>query len=121
MQPATTIAPPYFAVIFTSIRSPADPEGYERTAARMLELASQQPGYLGVESARGDDGLGITASYWSSLEAIRAWREQAEHRLAQEQGRTKWYSRFTLRVCRVEQSREFQATSAQLPSGLSPS
>jgi heme-degrading monooxygenase HmoA len=79
----------------------------------MLELAAQQPGYLGVESARGEDGLGITVSYWSSLEAIRVWREQAEHRLAQNQGREKWYSRFALRVCRVETAWEFEAKTRQ--------
>ncbi|HZL87554.1 MAG TPA: antibiotic biosynthesis monooxygenase [Pirellulaceae bacterium] len=100
--------PPYFAVVFTSVRTAADEAGYERTAARMVELAREQPGFLGIESARGPDGLGITVSYWSSEEAIRRWREQAEHRLAQEQGRTKWYARFALRVCRVERAWEFQ-------------
>ena len=109
VQPASTPAAPYFAVIFTSVRSPADPEGYAATAQRMLELARAQPGYLGIESARGDDGLGITVSYWASLEAIRAWREHAEHLQAQEQGRTQWYSRFALRVCRVDRAWEFAA------------
>lgn len=103
--------PPYYAVIFTSLRSPADSEGYAVTAERMVELAQQQPGYLGIESARGDDGLGITVSYWSSLEAIRAWREHAEHRLAQESGRTKWYTRYSLRIARVERAWEFEAKS----------
>ena len=103
--------PPYYAVIFTSLRSSSDPEGYAVTAERMVELAHQQPGYLGIESARGEDGLGITVSYWSSLEAIRAWREHAEHRLAQESGRTKWYSRYSLRVARVERAWEFDAKS----------
>ena len=74
---------PCYAVLFTSIRNADDPEGYAATAERMCELASQQPGYLGVESARGADGVGITVSYWESLEAIRAWGEVAEHRLAQ--------------------------------------
>ena len=101
--------PPYFAVIFTSVRTAADEAGYERAAERMVELACQQPGFLGIESTRGADGLGITVSYWSSEEAIRHWREQAEHRLAQEQGRAKWYARFTLRVCRVERAWEFEA------------
>jgi heme-degrading monooxygenase HmoA len=101
--------PPYYAVIFTSLRSPADPEGYAVTAERMVELAREQPGYLGIESARGDDGLGITVSYWSSLEAIRAWREHAEHRLAQENGRTKWYTRYSLRIARVERAWEFES------------
>src|SRR5437588_2931364 len=105
-QIAQTPAAPYFAVIFTSLRSQADPDGYEQTAQRMLELARQQPGFLGVESARDDGGLGITVSYWSSLESIHAWREQAEHRLAQQQGRSTWYERYSLRVCRVERAWE---------------
>jgi heme-degrading monooxygenase HmoA len=118
-QLASTPDPPYFAVIFTSIRTLADAEDYEIAARRMLELARQQPGYLGVESARGEDGLGITVSYWTSLQAIRAWRENAEHVLAQESGRTKWYSRYSLRICRVERAGEFEGIerAAQLPSG----
>jgi len=111
-QPAQTSAPPYFAVVFTSVRSPADPDGYEATAQRMLELARQQPGYLGVESARGDDRLGITVSYWASLEAIHAWRARAERLLTREQGRAKWYSRYALRVCRVERAWGFEADQA---------
>jgi heme-degrading monooxygenase HmoA len=99
--------PPYFAVIFASTRTPADREGYDSTAERMFELASHQPGYLGIESTRGPDGFGITVSYWSSMEAIDAWREQAEHRMVQSMGREKWYERFTLRVCRVERAHGF--------------
>jgi heme-degrading monooxygenase HmoA len=84
----------------------------------MLELASQQPGYLGVESARSASGLGITVSYWASEEAICAWREHAEHLLAQQQGRQTWYSRYALRVCRVERSWTF-AKGDPLASGKS--
>lgn len=111
MEIAPTPQPPYFAVIFTSVRTPVDPQGYEATAERMLELAREQPGFLGVESARGVDGLGITVSYWESAKAIRAWREHAEHRLAQEAGREHFYARFALRVCRVERAWEFEAGS----------
>lgn len=113
--------PPYFAVIFTSVRR-ADaeseagevsaggaeaPPGYDAMAQRMLELARQQPGFLGVESARGVDGLGITVSYWESDEAIRRWRDNAEHRVAQVLGREQWYASFTLRVAKVERTWEF--------------
>ena len=70
-EPATTPEPPYYAVIFTSVRTPADPEGYEQMAERMVELAREQPGFLGVESTRGSDGLGITVSYWASEAALR--------------------------------------------------
>lgn len=97
---ADTPAPPYYAVIFSSLRTQND-SGYHAMALRMLELAAQQPGYLGVESAR-DAGVGITVSYWSSLEAIRAWKANAEHREAQRLGRAEWYSAFRVRVAKVE-------------------
>jgi len=96
---ANTPAPPYYAVIFTSIRTEGD-HGYGAMADRMLELAAEQEGFLGVESAR--EGLGITVSYWNSLEAIRAWKQNAEHREAQRLGRARWYAEFQVRVARVE-------------------
>ena len=104
--PARTPAPPYYAVIFTSTRTEVD-EGYGDMAEKMVEMASQQPGFLGVESARGADGLGITVSYWESEEAIAHWRANAEHRIAQGHGRGKWYAEFVTRVAKVERSRGF--------------
>ena len=98
-QPATTPRPPYYAVIFTSIRHDGD-DGYADTAQRMEALASRQPGFLGVESARQD--VGITVSYWASLDAIQAWKSNAEHLIAQQRGRDEWYKSFRVRVCRVE-------------------
>ncbi|NUM52691.1 MAG: antibiotic biosynthesis monooxygenase [Candidatus Hydrogenedentes bacterium] len=95
--------PPYYAVIFPSQRTDGD-NGYEAMAARMVELAKQQPGYLGIESARGADGFGISVSYWESLEAIAAWKRNAEHRAAQDSGKRIWYSRFELRVAKVERA-----------------
>ena len=103
---ARTPEPPYYAVIFTSTRTEVE-EGYGDTSARMIELAAQQPGFLGVESARGADGLGITVSYWESEEAIANWRRHAEHQLAQSRGRGQWYGQFTTRVAKVERAREF--------------
>lgn len=104
--PARTPDPPYYAVIFTSTRTSVA-EGYGDMATKMVELAAQQPGFLGVESARGEDGLGITVSYWASEEAIVNWRTNAEHRIAQSQGREKWYSEFVTRVAKVERVRPF--------------
>ncbi len=101
-EPSRLPRPPYYAVVFTSQRTAVDPEGYGKMAERMVELAKQQPGYLGIESARGPDGLGITVSYWDSEESIRRWHAQAEHREAQSLGRARWYASFQLRVCRVE-------------------
>jgi heme-degrading monooxygenase HmoA len=100
--PTKTSKSPYYAVIFTSLRTTVDSSGYEKMADRMVELASVQPGFLGVESARSGDGIGITVSYWASLEAIRFWREHFEHRIAQELGREKWYQWYRLHICRVE-------------------
>ncbi|WP_426178611.1 antibiotic biosynthesis monooxygenase family protein [Pseudomonas sp. TWRC1-2] len=103
---ANTPVTPYYAVIFSSLRSKGD-QGYGQAAARMLELAREQPGFLGVESAR-EDGLGITVSYWESEAAILAWKQQVEHREVREQGRATWYSAFQTRVCKVERAYTFQ-------------
>jgi heme-degrading monooxygenase HmoA len=104
---ADTPRPPYYAVLFTSLRTPEDAEGYAAMAERMVQLASAQPGFLGIESARGSDGVGITISYWDSLDSIRRWGEHTEHRLAQQLGRERWYEVFRLRICRVEADRWF--------------
>ena len=100
---ARTPKPPYYAVIFTSQRQ-GDDDGYGATADRMVELAMQQPGYLGVESVRGEDGLGITVSYWDSEEAIAGWRRHLEHVAARERGRSAWYAHYELRVAKVERA-----------------
>lgn len=90
---------PCYAVIFTSVLA-GDDEDYAETAQRMMALAQQQPGFLGVDSARDD--IGITVSYWDSLEAIEGWKQHAEHREAQRRGREQWYARYRLRICKVE-------------------
>jgi heme-degrading monooxygenase HmoA len=95
--------PPYYSVIFSSLRTPGE-NGYGHMAERMVELAAGQPGYLGVESARGSDGFGITVSYWASLDAIAAWRAHAEHRIAQENGKSLWYEHYELRIACVERA-----------------
>lgn len=101
---ARTPQPPYYAAIFTSLRTDGD-HGYAAMAQRMEELASIQPGFLGIESVR--DGLGITVSYWESEEAIHAWHANAEHQEAQRRGYADWYSAFHLRVARVERAYAF--------------
>lgn len=106
---AATPEPPYYVVIFTSVRTAVD-AGYAEAAQRMLELAAQQPGFLGVESARSD-GLGITLSYWQSEEAIRAWREHAEHSAVRERGRAEWYAACTTRVAKVERAYGFDRSA----------
>lgn len=93
--------PPYYAVIFTA-QLTEKTQGYDAMADRMGELAAQQPGYLGMESTRNDTGLGITVSYWADEAAIKNWKAVAEHALAQNMGRERWYSHYTLRVARVE-------------------
>jgi heme-degrading monooxygenase HmoA len=97
---ARTPQPPYYAVIFTSLRTDAEQAEYEAAAERMMELAQNQPGYLGFESAR--EGLGITVSYWTDLESIAAWKRHAEHLEAQRSGRARWYKAYRTRIARVE-------------------
>lgn len=100
---ADLFEPPYYAVIFSSVRSGKDPDGYGDTAARMLELASTMDGYLGVETlGAGSDG--ITVSYWRSEEDIAAWRNQIEHVEARRMGRQTWYDDYRLRIAKVERS-----------------
>ncbi len=104
MNIAPTPPPPYYAVIFTSMRT-AEDSGYKAMAEAMFALAARQPGFLGVESAR--EGLGITASYWESLEAIAAWKQNSDHLFAQQRGRDLWYKTFKTRICRVERDYDF--------------
>lgn len=98
---ANTPEPPYYAVIFTSLRTDGD-AGYGAMAERMNALAAQQPGYLGIESAR--EGLGITVSYWRDLASIRAWKANAEHLVAQQTGRHSWYADYRVRIAKVERA-----------------
>ncbi|CAM3804702.1 MULTISPECIES: antibiotic biosynthesis monooxygenase family protein [Paenibacillus] len=105
MPYAKTPSPPYYACIFVSERTEGD-NGYGAMADKMVELASRQPGYLGIESAR-DTSLGITVSYWESPEAIAAWKANAAHQVAQKRGKQEWYQSFALRVCKVERDHFF--------------
>ncbi|MFN3435012.1 MAG: antibiotic biosynthesis monooxygenase family protein [Sphingomonas sp.] len=89
------------AVIFTSARNAADPAGYGGAADAMAALAAAQPGYHGVESVRGADGVGITISYWADEAAARAWRDHPDHVAIREQGRARWYDRYSVTVCTV--------------------
>lgn len=102
---AKTPPPPYYAVIFSNLRTEID-EGYSETASEMVRLAELQPGYLGHESVR--DGLGITVSYWASLEAIRNWKQQTDHLVAQRMGQEKWYTAYKTRICLVERDYGFE-------------
>ena len=96
---ARTPKPPYYAVIFTSLRTAGD-NGYADMAEKMLTLAAQQPGFLGVESAR--EQIGITVSYWTDLESIKQWKANLDHQAAQKLGRNRWYSSYSVRIAKVE-------------------
>jgi heme-degrading monooxygenase HmoA len=106
---SATPEPPYYAVIFTSERNGEDPEGYADAAARMVELARQQPGYLGDESVRDADGIGITVSYWQNEAAILAWKHHVEHAATRNRGRRDWYTRYITRVAKVERAYDWFA------------
>ena len=101
---AKTPEPPYYAVIFSSIRN-NDDGAYIEMAIKMDELAKEQPGYLGVESAR--ETLGITVSYWESLEAIRNWKLNTSHIEAQKKGKSEWYKNYSVRIAKVERAYSF--------------
>ncbi|MFN6947220.1 MAG: antibiotic biosynthesis monooxygenase family protein [Cytophagaceae bacterium] len=103
---AQTPMVPYYAVIFTSLRTDAD-LGYQQMAERMIELASQQEGFLGMESARND--VGITVSYWKNLKSIQNWKQNIEHSIAREKGKSLWYKKFKVRIAKVERDYEFDA------------
>jgi heme-degrading monooxygenase HmoA len=96
--------PPYYAVIFTSVRSNFD-EGYAEMAKKMEDLAKQQPGFLGVESARNE--VGITVSYWKDVESIKNWKQNLDHIDAQKKGRSSWYEKYTVRIALVEREYGF--------------
>jgi heme-degrading monooxygenase HmoA len=104
---AVTPEPPYYAVIFTSKRNGADDQGYGAMAQRMVDLGARYEGFLGIESVRGADGVGITVSYWRDEAAILAWKRDTEHQKAQRGGREAWYERFEVRVARVERAYGF--------------
>lgn len=101
---AKTPSTPYYAVIFSSEKK-EDLTDYIETANRMVKLASQQPGFLGVESA-GEE-FAITVSYWESLEAIKNWKAQSEHLMAQQRGIKQWYKAYKTRICLVERAYGF--------------
>jgi heme-degrading monooxygenase HmoA len=100
---AKTPKPPYYAVIFSSLRTDSD-DGYGAMAEKMMGLAAQQQGFIGAESARGADGFGITVSYWASTEAITHWKNNIEHLTAQEIGKQSWYEHYELKIAKVERA-----------------
>ncbi len=106
---AKTPQTPYYAVIFTSLRTEVD-QGYGTMSDKIEELAKKQSGFLGMESARDakGDNLGITVSYWQTLEAIKEWKNNSQHLVAQELGKKQWYKAFKTRICKVERDYEFQ-------------
>jgi heme-degrading monooxygenase HmoA len=107
---AKTASPPYYAVIFASRRTHCN-RGYDQMAERMVALASQMPGFLGVESVRDLDGFGITVSYWESEGAIQQWKAHAKHQIAQRTGKAVWYTDYVVRIAKVE--REYRRMPEQ--------
>ena len=102
----------YFAAIFTTQRSQSGNDVYEIMASRMVALAQQQEGFLGLESVRGDDGIGITVSYWTNREAIKNWEQHAEHVSFQAMGRQEFYHWYRIRIAEVFEDRAFMADDA---------
>lgn len=103
MPIATTLKPPYYAAIFSSVRTQEDEEGYGAMGLQMLELVHKQPGFLGFEGApKAPDGFSVFVSYWQSAENIKAWRDEIEHEGARRQGRETWYGAYKIRIAKVE-------------------
>lgn len=92
------------AVIFANRRTAEDEAGYAAAAEAMERLAARQPGFRGMESARGPDGFGITVSYWADEDSAVAWREHADHAATRTASRARWYESYDLQVARVERS-----------------
>jgi heme-degrading monooxygenase HmoA len=103
------------AVIFVTQRTDADAAGYQAAAEAMMALVTVQPGYLGAESVRGGDGLGITVSYWADDASARAWRDHVEHAAVRALGRARWYAHYRLIVARVERAYQWSASGAISP------
>ncbi|MFE1443293.1 antibiotic biosynthesis monooxygenase family protein [Streptomyces sp. NPDC058739] len=119
VAPVAAYEPPYYAAIFTSVRTPGD-DGYAETAERMGELVREIPGFLGEDAARTEGGLGITVAYFRDLAGLERWRADAAHRAAKERGRANWYERYTLHIARVEHSRAFERTPGSAPATHGP-
>ena len=100
----TTDFKPYYAVIFTSIQTETI-AGYAEMAQQMAALAKQQKGFIGIDSAR--NAIGITVSYWESLEAIQQWKQHTDHLIAQQKGISDWYAYYNVRICKVEREYNF--------------
>lgn len=97
--------PPYYAVIFTSVRTEVE-QGYAEMANLMVDMAKQQEGFLGVESARNE--IGITVSYWKDLGSIKNWKSNLDHLQAQRMGKQKWYESYKVRIALVEREYDFE-------------
>ena len=120
MSPTPPFAPPYGAVIFVSQRNADDAEAYASTSDAMRAMAEGQPGYLGHDSVRGPDGLGITVSYWTDEASVQAWKAVGAHRAAQAAGQRRWYSSYTTHVARVERSYALMPASDPTVAGECP-
>ena len=102
-----TPPPPYWAVIFTLVRTPNDPEGYAAASAEMWQLVREQPGYLAMDSVYGPDRKGIVVAYFSNEEAMREWKANTKHRAVQKMGREKWYETYRIRIGKIERDNTF--------------
>jgi heme-degrading monooxygenase HmoA len=98
-----SIETPYYVVIFTSRKS-ADLHGYAEMAERMQTLCSAQPGFLKIVHSTSDEGASITSCYWQDLASISAWKANADHQVAQDQGIARWYDEYQIEIARIERA-----------------
>jgi heme-degrading monooxygenase HmoA len=90
-------------VIFKATIADFDDE-YACTVVRLKELAFNKYGCQNfVSVTQGDQEIAI--SYWQSMQQIRDWKNDPEHKHAQNMGRDKWYKSFNVEICEVVDTR----------------
>lgn len=93
--------------VFRSRLNPGIDTDYAHVAQRMNDLAIQMPGYVEHKSFRADDGERVTIVTFIDQASHNAWRNHPEHRAAQQAGRERFYSEYSLTVAEVRHHREF--------------
>ena len=88
-----------YAVIFKAEINELD-QSYSETVVRMRELAISKYGCIEF-TAVTEGKQEVAISYWSSEEQIAAWREDPEHKVAQERGHFKWYKSYKVQIVKV--------------------
>ena len=101
-------APGQVVTVFRNRLDPAGATHYGPRAEEMEALARSMPGFVDVKSFVADDGERVTISTFADEASVRAWREQAEHRVAQAEGRSTYYDEYSIQVCETLRAGAFR-------------